>query len=83
MTINSTPNDPMFFLHHNNVDRMWAAWQEGNIASGEAARMVDHGNPGYPTGDFRGALFVFDEVRADELFDYRSLGYEFDVLPSE
>jgi tyrosinase len=83
MTINSTPNDPMFFLHHNNVDRMWAAWQEANIDSGEEARMIDAGNPGYPEGDFRGPLFVFDQVRADELFDYRALGYEFDALPSE
>ncbi len=83
MTINSTPNDPMFFLHHNNVDRMWAAWQEANLASGEADRMVDHGNPGYPEGDFRGPLFIFDDVRADELFDYRALGYAFDTLPSE
>ncbi|MCA9715824.1 MAG: tyrosinase family protein [Myxococcales bacterium] len=83
MTINSTPNDPMFFLHHNNVDRMWAAWQEANLASGDAARVVDHGNPGYPEGDYRGPLFVFDEVRADELFEYRALGYEYDALPSE
>ena len=83
MTINSTPNDPIFFLHHNNVDRVWAAWQEANLASGDAEREVDHGNPGYPEGEYRGPMFIFDEVRADEMFDYRGLGYEFDALPSE
>jgi tyrosinase len=23
----TSPNDPVFFLHHSNVDRIWAAWQ--------------------------------------------------------
>jgi tyrosinase len=24
----TSPNDPVFFLHHCNVDRLWALWQE-------------------------------------------------------
>jgi tyrosinase len=28
MSLSSSPNDPTFFLHHCNVDRIWAAWQE-------------------------------------------------------
>jgi tyrosinase len=28
MQLSSSPNDPIFFLHHCNVDRIWAAWQE-------------------------------------------------------
>ncbi|MFI5418462.1 MAG: tyrosinase family protein [Candidatus Lutacidiplasmatales archaeon] len=24
----TSPNDPVFFLHHANVDRLWAVWQE-------------------------------------------------------
>lgn len=27
MSISTSPNDPAFFLHHCNVDRIWAAWQ--------------------------------------------------------
>ena len=23
----TSPNDPVFFLHHCNVDRLWARWQ--------------------------------------------------------
>ena len=23
----TSPNDPIFFLHHCNVDRLWAKWQ--------------------------------------------------------
>ncbi len=26
----SSPNDPVFFLHHCNVDRLWAEWQLSN-----------------------------------------------------
>ncbi len=28
MVISTSPNDPAFFLHHCNVDRIWAAWQQ-------------------------------------------------------
>ena len=28
MTSSASPNDPIFFLHHCNVDRQWAAWQD-------------------------------------------------------
>jgi hypothetical protein len=28
-------NDPMFFLHHSNIDRLWAMWQiDGHMGSG-------------------------------------------------
>ncbi len=28
MLLSTSPNDPIFFLHHCNVDRVWAAWQK-------------------------------------------------------
>ena len=28
MSASSSPNDPVFFLHHANIDRVWAAWQQ-------------------------------------------------------
>ncbi|MEE8523366.1 MAG: tyrosinase family protein [Thermoanaerobaculia bacterium] len=70
------PNDPMFFLHHANVDRLWAMWQDRNRASSDTA--TDYGNPGYPD-DWRGEIFNFDEVRADEMFDFRALGFTYDT----
>ena len=24
---NTSPNDPVFFIHHANIDRIWAAWE--------------------------------------------------------
>ncbi|MUG91674.1 tyrosinase family protein [Scytonema sp. UIC 10036] len=29
-----SPNDPVFWLHHCNVDRLWAIWQEKNPSQG-------------------------------------------------
>jgi tyrosinase len=78
----AAPNDPVFFLNHAQVDRLWAAWQEANLATGDAALTVNHGNPGYPD-DYRGPLFNFDDVQASETFDYKALGYEYDTLPAK
>jgi tyrosinase len=33
MTLNTSPNDPVFFIHHANIDRMWAAWEERHPGS--------------------------------------------------
>ncbi|MFM8774553.1 MAG: tyrosinase family protein [Actinomycetota bacterium] len=27
MAYNTSPNDPVFFVHHANIDRIWAAWE--------------------------------------------------------
>ena len=78
----AAPNDPVFFLLHGEVDRLWAAWQEDNLQSGDPARLVDHGNPGYPS-HYAGPLFIFSEVNASDVFDYKALGYEYDTLPAK
>lgn len=74
MGTGGSPNDPMFFLHHANVDRIWAMWQDHNRAHPDTA--ADYGNPGFPD-EWRGSLFNFPEVRAAELFDFRALGYHY------
>lgn len=32
MELSTSPNDPVFFLHHANVDRLWAVWERENKA---------------------------------------------------
>ncbi|KAK7703242.1 hypothetical protein SLS64_009219 [Diaporthe eres] len=34
---NASPGDPVFFLHHANLDRLWQKWQEANLT----ARLTD------------------------------------------
>lgn len=31
MRPHSAPNDPIFYLHHANIDRIWAKWQGDNL----------------------------------------------------
>ena len=39
----SSPNDPVFFLHHCNVDRIWEAWMQTDLAgTGEGTHRVYH-----------------------------------------
>lgn len=66
-------NDPIFWLHHANVDRLWASWNLG------------HDNPNNDA--WRGRQFVFaDEngVRATAnigaFTDLKELGYTYDRL---
>ena len=28
MESSTSPNDPVFYLHHANVDRIWSAWRQ-------------------------------------------------------
>jgi hypothetical protein len=41
----TSPNDPIFFLHHAQIDRMWSTWQDRNP-------MLDHFTP--VSGAFEG-----------------------------
>lgn len=60
----TSPNDPAFFLHHANVDRLWDVWQGR------------YGNEGYPTlqespmSGLGARLDVYTEVvRVEDTFD--------------
>jgi tyrosinase len=42
-----SPNDPIFWLHHSNVDRLWANWQARRLGDVPASTRQDH----YPPAD--------------------------------
>ncbi|KAM7183235.1 putative tyrosinase [Rhypophila sp. PSN 637] len=42
-----SPGDPAFYLHHGNVDRMWAVWQALGGHSASNARYTDLGSGEY------------------------------------
>ena len=53
----TSPNDPIFFLHHCNVDRLWADWQNRHPT---ASYEPQSGGPqGHNLGD---PMFPWDGV---------------------
>ncbi len=78
MTANSaSPNDPVFFLHHANVDRLWAEWQE--IYGVDTYRPIS----GYEFNSLNDAMYPFDEAgivaTPADVADIAQLGYRYSV----
>lgn len=43
-----SPGDPLFFLHHTNLDRLWWEWQQVNLT----ARLTDMTGRNVPLANF-------------------------------
>jgi tyrosinase len=73
MQLSTSPNDPVFFLHHANVDRLWGVWQ----------RMHPQAEPYLPVG--AGTKYEEDKpmpvfpAKPTGLLDHHSLGYGYEV----
>ena len=62
MKIDYSPEDPIFFLHHSNIDRLWAMWQVCHGFDNEASNVQYYADPGTDTG-------LHDEMRYHNLYD--------------
>ncbi|MGD9784467.1 MAG: tyrosinase family protein [Hyphomicrobiaceae bacterium] len=74
----SVPNaayDPIFWLHHCNIDRLWAAWNEHGHTNPDSLvwRMESH-----VFADASGEPRTFEN---GALIDTAALGYHYDKLP--
>jgi tyrosinase len=80
MDLNTSLNDPVFWLHHANIDRIWEAWVQENGEVYEPVR-------GWPRRDenLNQAMIPFDEVGQKvtpaSVLDIGELGYEYSELP--
>ena len=75
----TSPNDPVFFLHHCNVDRLWARWQHAHptvpyVPAGE-------GPAGHNLADAMAHLVTTDPTPARSLDYRRTLGFIYDTDP--
>jgi tyrosinase len=76
--------DPIFFVHHCQIDRLWAAWQAapGSVYNwGTGAT-----DPSQATWENRKFMFVDEAgkvvtVTTDKQLSTKKLGYEYDELP--
>jgi tyrosinase len=67
MFLPTSPNDPVFFLHHANVDRLWAQWQD--VRGPSSFEPSSHGGPMHPP-------FT---ATPDDVADVRAIGYRYDT----
>ncbi|MDQ3937568.1 MAG: tyrosinase family protein, partial [Chloroflexota bacterium] len=75
----TSPNDPVFFLHHCNIDRLWALWQHGHPAS--AYLPASGGPPGHNAGDVMQHLTTAGATPANSLDYRRTMGFIYDTDP--
>ena len=67
-------NDPIFWMHHANIDRLWASWNKGNCK-----------NPNYAA--WLNQQFVFSDISGNKVVatvknfnDIAQLGYTYDAF---
>jgi tyrosinase len=80
MDLNTSLNDPVFWLHHANVDRLWQAWIEANgeryePVSGWPRPDQNLNQPMIPYKD------VGQRVTPKSVLDIDELGYSYAELP--
>ncbi len=56
MALPNSPSDPLFFLHHANIDRIWAEWQRSQNAE-DPPNMTDILQP---KNNFTGSAIIFN-----------------------
>lgn len=72
-----SPNEPLFFVHHSNCDRLWAIWQLQS-----PSRLMEYGGSGSnPTLErLDSKLLGFNDVSIRDVMDIKKLCYTFDDL---
>lgn len=82
MAPGSSPNDPVFWLNHCNIDRIWEGWMAKH---GRSYRpRAGEGPPGQRAGDQLFSI-VWPTMTPTQLLDPGAAGldwFEYDELPS-
>lgn len=77
MAANSSPNDPAFWLHHTNIDRIWSEWmrRHGQVYVPESGGPIGH--------NIDDAMWPYTHlgmtVTPRMMLDSRDLGYIYDT----
>ena len=73
-------NDPLFFLHHGNVDRIFERWLRKYNGDPPSYQPVSGGSPGHNLNDYIVPIFPLKTI-ADVYKESTFLGYTYDDLP--
>ena len=75
----TSPNDPVFFLHHCNVDRIWALWQICNPGVPYAPfDTVADAPPGHRLNDHMWPWEASTDHTIQQLLDFNALGFSYE-----
>jgi len=80
-----SPVDPLFYLHHSNIERLWTAWTAAQIAGGSTSYLPPKG-PQYDQWASEPFLFFVDAagnpVKQNRAGDYATVGgFSYDYQP--
>ncbi|MCX4749223.1 tyrosinase family protein [Kitasatospora sp. NBC_01287] len=70
----SSPNDPVFFLHHANIDRIWGIWQDQHPTQ---SYVPQTGGPAGHNGPDK--LLPRGKPAINDVTDRRKMGYVYDT----
>lgn len=81
--LETSPNDPIFFLHHANVDRIWALWEQRHgssyLPNGDGPEGINRNDPMFPFDMYASDPRVAEHgITAGDMLDTRTLGYEYE-----
>jgi hypothetical protein len=89
MLPSTSPNDPAFFLHHANIDRLWSVWQQQQLPFYAPQAAL----PAEPGQGLNEPMIFFDPSLTStppwsdapatpaSVIDHRALGYVYDTDP--
>ena len=75
-------NDPIFFLHHSNVDRIFERWLQKYNGTPPSYQPISGSQPGNNLNDYIVPMFPLKRV-ADFYKESKELGYIYDEMPWE
>ena len=73
-------NDPLFFLHHGNVDRIFERWLQKYNGDPPSYKPISGGPPGHNLNDYFVPQFPVKKI-ADVYKESKELGYIYDEFP--
>jgi tyrosinase len=76
MAIQDSPEDPVFWMVHAEIDRLWARWED---RYGDVYEPVEGCALGQNLHD---PMFPFGTVTPADVLDHRALGYRYDTEPA-
>lgn len=79
MLVATSPNDPVFWLHHANIDRIWWLWQNATTPRRPYLPVHPDGPVGHRSDDFMIGLLRPDwtPTSVQDIGDPANLGYQY------